>query len=145
MLREFFVDGDPIEGVKAYIQKTYPTYQDDIDTVANWAKKNETTYRASASYLKNKIDEVAQFKGIVKDHDFPRTHLPTMLAAMAEMEKDIPENEKKLNTKDFVVRLLRGELTTAHNFGNSTKTLKDSKEHTELALTLFKLLDLLSD
>jgi len=142
---EFLSNGEIVEGAKTYIQKTYPTYQDDIDTVTGWVKKKETSYRGSASYLKNKIDEVAQFNGIVKDQDFPRTHLPTMLAAMAEMEKDIPENEKKLNTKDVVVRLVRGELTTAHNFGNNTTTLKDSKEHTELALTLFKLLDLLSD
>lgn len=138
MTKEYLHELVQMEGVLRFFKENYPVDGEDVKKVIEEANKHETIHLKAASYLVSKIGGVAERVGIVHDSEFPINHLPTMLAAVKELEMDVSTDKKRLTNKHTLELLARAELVTAESFCKSSEDYKGVREH---ALRAIKLLD----
>ncbi len=147
MIIEYFKDGNPIEDDIDCITNFYPVEQNDIEAVIKDAEThrliigkegNETEYMTPASYLMSKVHYVAEQTGFVRDTYFPKNHLPTMLAAITQIETDVSEEKRNLTPKLYIECLAKAEMTTAHICALKRGFSDEAITHAKNSITLWE-------
>lgn len=112
-----------------FLEANYPIKPEAVEETIKLAKAHETDVLTPQAYLLAQIGYIAKNKGI--------ENLPVMLAAVAKMEKELPEDERRLTAKTYLGLLMTGENTSANKEADETGSVRDSYDHGERALALF--------
>lgn len=141
MTKEYLHELVQMEGALRFFNENYPVNEGDIKTVIEEAKRHETIHLKPSSHLIFNIAGVAERIGIVHDRGFPLNHLPTMLAAVKELEMTVPSDEKLLTHNRILELLATAELTTAHARANRLFSYEGVAEHARRAIKLLEFRD----
>lgn len=114
--------------INKYLQANYPVRPEAVDEAIKIAKSHETESFSAQAYLMAEAQMVAETHGI--------EGLPAMLAAVWKLEKDLPDDEKRLDAKRYLGLLMVGESTSARDEGDHTKYLTDSMDHARRSVEL---------
>lgn len=127
MSKEILTDAD-YEKINKFLEENYPLKPNAVEEAIKLAKTHETKFLKASSYLLYEAGFVAEKSGI--------ENLPVMLAAVWKMEKEYPEEERRLTARMYIGLLMKGEFTSASKEANSSAPFGDSVDHAQKGLLL---------
>lgn len=103
--------------IKSFIAENYPYEEKNVDWVINDASFISPSEVSRANYLRCRANDIARTDGIIKitDEDYPGYHVPTLIAAVKQMEEGWPEEEKRMTLPQELKILAVAEFTNARN------------------------------
>lgn len=116
------------ENINKFLEANYPIKPNAVDETIKVAKTHETKLLTAQAWLMNQIGYIVESHGI--------ENLPVMLAAVAKLEKDVPQDEKRLNAKRYIGFLMKGEFVSASKEAIETGRFQDSVDHAQRGLML---------
>lgn len=125
------------EAVEDYIHKNYPVLLKDKKKIllkmGPWNKEFTSMSAITSIEYINSATYLAHREGI-GDREDPERHVPTILAAIREYERDADEKDRKLTLPLYVSLLATAEFVTANY--KMPEFYEDAFEHGQRAMEL---------
>lgn len=122
---EFLRHHDIPTDARSFIEGNYPVDSSLVNPLIDdmMMEMESSDYRILAHQLSRRCTVAAREYGIIKvsDEDFPRYHLPTLIAAVKKLENDLPEDERKMHLPQELKLLATAEFTNARNLATEGK------------------------
>lgn len=110
---------DIVSRIGTFIRENYPFKEENVALVIEEASACNVREDLRAGYLMRRAMVSAESEGLtrISEEDYPTYHVPTLIAAVKLLEKDLPEDEKKMTLPKEVQILSIAEFTNARNLG----------------------------